>query len=104
MECNENKKKVELVEKLSDKEINRWVKYQLKIRGLSIAKIADENSVSRQAVSAALNRGCARWEYVVAEYLDMKPHEIWPDRYDNNNYLPLYLTSDSLKSKEKGNA
>ncbi|WP_270802938.1 helix-turn-helix domain-containing protein [Aeromonas sp. QDB54] len=60
-----------------------WIKYQLKIRGLSLADIAREHNISRQAVSTALCRPNPRWEHEIASALDMLPFELWPERYDN---------------------
>lgn len=66
-----------------------WIKYQLKIRGLSIAELAREHSASRQAVSTALVRSNPRWEHVIAEALDTTPNTLWPERYDPETLIPI---------------
>ncbi|AKJ36907.1 Ner [Aeromonas hydrophila NJ-35] len=65
-----------------------WIKYQLKIRGLSLAKIGRKHNISRQVVSTALYRSSPRWEHEIASALDMQPIELWPERYD---YLGIPL-------------
>lgn len=66
-----------------------WIKYQLKIRGLSIAELARAHSASRQAVSTALVRSNPRWEHVIAEALETTPHKLWPERYDPETLIPI---------------
>lgn len=71
-----------------------WIKYQLKIRGISIAKLAREHDVSRQALSTALVRSNPRWEYVISSALGVAPNAIWPERYEyagrnKNIILPI---------------
>jgi len=60
-----------------------WIKYQLKIKGLSLAEIGRKHNISRQVVSTALYRPSPRWEHEIASALDMLPSELWPERYDN---------------------
>ena len=60
-----------------------WIKYKLKIKGLSLAEIGRKHNISRQVVSTALYRPSPRWEHEIASALDMLPSELWPERYDN---------------------
>ncbi|MND15767.1 DNA-binding transcriptional regulator Nlp [compost metagenome] len=60
-----------------------WIKYKLKIKGLSLADIGRKHNISRQVVSTALYRSSPRWEHVIASALDMRPFELWPERYDH---------------------
>lgn len=60
-----------------------WIKYKLKIRGLSLAEIGRKHNISRQVVSTALYRPSPRWEHEIASALDMLPFELWPERYDH---------------------
>lgn len=66
-----------------------WIKYQLKIRGLSIADLARQHEASRQAVSTALVRSNPRWEHVIAEALNTMPNQLWPERYDPETLIPI---------------
>lgn len=66
-----------------------WIKYQLKIRGVSIADLARQHCASRQAVSTALIRSNPRWEHVIAEALGTMPNCLWPERYDPDTLIPL---------------
>ena len=65
-----------------------WIKYQLTIRDTSLAKIAKNNSVSRQVLSSALYSPAPRWERQIAEVIGLEVTEIWPERYDEDG-LPL---------------
>ena len=60
-----------------------WIKYKLKIGGLSLAEIGRKHNISRQVVSTALYRPSPRWEHEIASALDMPPFELWPERYDH---------------------
>ncbi|WP_024608506.1 helix-turn-helix domain-containing protein [Pseudoalteromonas sp. TAB23] len=76
-----------------------WIKYQLKIRGISIAKLAREHDVSRQALSTALVRSNPRWEYVISNALGKAPNDIWPERYqhaDRNRNIIIPITQKNL--------
>jgi Ner family transcriptional regulator len=72
-----------------EKQKREWIKYQLKIRGLSIAKLARHHQASRQAVSSVLVRTNPRWEHVVASALDVNPAQLWPERYIANSSHPI---------------
>ena len=59
-----------------------WVSFQLKIRGKSLASIADELGVKRQAISGALDAPSHRGEAALAAALDVEPQDLFPERYD----------------------
>lgn len=66
-----------------------WIKYQLKIRGLSLAALGRKHgNACRQSLSMALYRPNPRWEFVIAQAIGLAPNQIWPERYDENN-LPI---------------
>lgn len=69
-----------------------WVKYQLKIRGRSMASLARENEASRQVVALTLVRSNPRWEAVIAQALGMPPSQIWPERYDPQSQMPVSVS------------
>jgi Ner family transcriptional regulator len=52
------------------------------MRGSSMARLADDNGVSRPALYFALKRPSLRCERIIASFLGVPPHKIWPDRYD----------------------
>ncbi|WP_306801326.1 transcriptional regulator [Endozoicomonas sp. ONNA1] len=60
-----------------------WIKYQLKIRGLSLAKLASKSGISRQCYSQAMYRSYPACEYNIALHLGVKPADLWPERYSN---------------------
>lgn len=70
-----------------------WIKYQLKIRGITLAAIARSYAVSRQVISRTLYMNQPRWELVIANHINMRPEQIWPERYDE---LGLPIPSPAL--------
>lgn len=60
-----------------------WIKFQLAIRGYSLAALAREHSVTRQQPQAALMRAYPKWERIIARVLDLTPSQIWPERYSS---------------------
>ena len=81
-----------------DDQVRReWIKYQLKVRGYSLAKIAKENKVSRQTISNVLINQAPRWEFEIAQKLDLFPWVIWPERYDSETKLPVVSADEGSK-------
>lgn len=66
-------------------ERREWIKYQLKIRGLTLASLAREHGVSRHVFSKALTHGSIRWDHVIAKAINFPVSFLWPDRYDADN-------------------
>ncbi|MEK9497168.1 helix-turn-helix domain-containing protein [Photorhabdus sp. P32] len=66
-----------------------WIKYPFKIRELSRASVGRKNKTSRQVVSTAVYKPSPRWEHKIATALEMKPSQIWPERYDEEHKIPL---------------
>lgn len=63
--------------------IKEWVKYQLGIRGLSFAELARRNGgVRREVPGKAFYMSYPKWERIIATALDMKPEQLWPERYE----------------------
>lgn len=58
-----------------------WVKFQLRLRGSSLARIGQELSIPRQSVNNAKRVRYPRVERAIARKLDMAPRDIWPDRW-----------------------
>ena len=82
--------KCQVIDIPSDLEKKReWIKYMLKIQGLSLAALGRKHKTSRQVVSTALYKPSPRWEHEIATALGMKPSEICPERYDEEYEIPL---------------
>lgn len=60
---------------------NEWIKYQLRVRGSSLSKLARRLGVTRQAVRNALSSPYPKMERAIAEELELRPEDIWPERY-----------------------
>lgn len=61
------------------------IKYEIRSRGKTLADLAKAAGISRQTMSVALHaRASARAETVIANFIDLKPQQIWPSRYDAN--------------------
>jgi Ner family transcriptional regulator len=59
-----------------------WVRYQLRLRGLTFGGIARELHVSRGTVRKAVLVPYPKMETAIAEKLGLRPAQIWPERYD----------------------
>lgn len=59
-----------------------WVKYRLKVAGLTLTRLGERLNVSRHAVGLALRQPYPRVERAIADILGMEPAAIWPERYD----------------------
>lgn len=58
-----------------------WILYQLKIRGVTMRDIADEEGVSDRAVAAALLSPSSYLEKAIAAKLGMTACELFSDRF-----------------------
>ncbi len=57
----------------------------LKKRGKSVRKLSVEAGLSPNTLKSALQFKYPRGEKIIADALGLKPHEIWPSRYDENS-------------------
>ncbi len=65
-------------------ELAEWIKFQLRLKGYSLSRLARELGVGRHTPKKALYQPYPRMEAAIAERLDTKPQQIWPERYDAN--------------------
>lgn len=61
-----------------------WIKYQLRTKGTSLAQLARELEVSDTAVKNAKRTAYPRMERAIAKALDLKPIDLWPERWNSN--------------------
>jgi len=61
-----------------------WLAYQLRLKGLSIADLARQEDVSREAVAKAMNEPSSHLEEAIARTLERTVREIFPERYDHH--------------------
>jgi Ner family transcriptional regulator len=61
-----------------------WIKYQLRAKGTSLAKLARELGVSDTAVKNAKRTAYPRMERAIAKALGLKPIDLWPERWNSN--------------------
>jgi lambda repressor-like predicted transcriptional regulator len=59
-----------------------WVQTELRMIGSSFSAIALENGWSRNAVSAAMHRASDPQEKAIAQALDVRQCDLFPERYD----------------------
>jgi Ner family transcriptional regulator len=59
-----------------------WIKYQLQLRGLSLAGLAERQGLSRKTVQKALHSGYPKMERLIAKSLGLTPRQLWPERFD----------------------
>ena len=58
-----------------------WIKFQLKLRGSSFAKIGRKYGLTRHAPKRALYISYPKMERAIAAEIGMTPAQIWPERY-----------------------
>ena len=59
------------------------IKGELERRGVTLSDVADRLEVSPQAVSKVKKRPSRNVQRAIAEALNLRPEEIWPDRYSD---------------------
>ena len=60
------------------------IKADIRMRGITLTRLALDNGLSESAVRKALcrhSRGCPAGERVIVELLEADPRELWPDFY-----------------------
>ena len=77
-----------------------WVKFQLRLRGSSLAQIGKELNIPRQSVHNAKRVRYPRVERAISRKLDIAPNKIWPDRW-NPNGAPLRERPKANERKSK---
>jgi len=75
-----------------------WVIYQLTLRGESLASVARSAGVSRQAMQKVLTYPYPKMEKVLADFLAIAPHLLFPERYDQHTGLPNRMRGRPVKS------
>lgn len=65
-----------------------WIKYQLRLKGISLSAIARELGVSRHAPRIALVTPYPRMERAIAAKIGVPPEILWPERYDTKKAAP----------------
>lgn len=58
-----------------------WIKTQLRLRGTNLRQLAARHGLGSQVMYLALRAPHARAEGIIADALDMKPADLFPDRY-----------------------
>lgn len=61
-----------------------WVIYQLRLRGLSLRRLAAKAGVSQQAMSEALIRPHSHLEPVIAAAIELTVEQLFQERFDAN--------------------
>ncbi len=62
-----------------------WIKYQLRIRGSSAAKLARQLGITDRAIRATKERAYPRVERAIAAALDTVPAKLWPERWNDDS-------------------
>jgi Ner family transcriptional regulator len=80
-----------------------WIKYQLRIRGSSAAKLAQVLKVTDRAIRATKSHPYPRIERAIAETLDVEAAVIWPERW-NADGSPLRQRPNSAERRQTSTA
>jgi Ner family transcriptional regulator len=65
----------------NDKNWN-WIKHRLCLQGLNFNKLAALYNIHRTCFTGLKNKPSPKYERIIANFLEVEPWEIWPDRYD----------------------
>lgn len=76
------------------------IKAEVRKTGLTLTELSIKNGLSESAVRMAiLFRHCPSGERAIIEHLGLKPHTIWPNRYDKDGKRTIGRTfSNPTKS------
>lgn len=58
-------------------------------RGWSVASLAKAHGLSPSTLCSALEKSYPKSERIIADALEMKPEEIWAERYAKRNFTPI---------------
>lgn len=61
-----------------------WIKYQLRIRGSSVAELARQLGITDRGMRAIKDHAYPRGERAIAKALGAKPVELWPERWNED--------------------
>lgn len=75
------------------------IKAAIRMRGKTLSELALENGLDESAVRAALIRSQPRAEKVIAEYLEVPLHELWPSRYDSEGLRIRHVRDENYHER-----
>jgi Ner family transcriptional regulator len=82
-----------------------WIKYQLRLKGYSLARLSLEYGTCRDSAAQAMNRPVPLWERRIAEKIGCRPQDLWPDRYLEdgrpNRHSPLYPLKGTTRKNRR---
>lgn len=71
-------------------------------RGASLTSLASANGLSESACRVALKRRGNFAEQVIARFVEVPAHKLWPHRYDDGRPLHLYIRVKPSRSVLSG--
>lgn len=69
------------------------IKAQIRKRGLSLSELSRRHGHHPEAARQALRTPWRKWERIIAEFLEVHPRELWPQRYDEDGKRKRGLSS-----------
>lgn len=79
----------------TEPERSEWVKFQLRVRGLSMADVSRSLNCERSTARKVFERRYPAVEARIAELLGCSPADIWPERYVDG--IPVVLSTGRPK-------
>lgn len=80
-------------------ERREWIKYQLRLRGLSLGEFSRRIGCSRQATALALKRAYPRVQRLIASEIGVPVHVLWPEWYGLNGERLQKVGRPSLQQR-----
>lgn len=78
------------------------IKAAIRMRGVTLSELALKNGLDESACRSALIRSQPKAEKVIAAYLGVPLHDLWPSRYDAEG-LRIRHVRDEIYHESHGN-
>lgn len=76
------------------------IKAAIRMRGVTLGGLSKQWGFCETAITHALKRELPHVEAHIAQFLGISLHEIWPDRYTNENIRIRHLSNRTKRSRK----
>ena len=71
------------------------IKAEIHRRGETLSGLAIKNNLPEASVRVSLDRPFPKADRIIARFLDLSLHDLWPDRYDDKNKRFTFVNKTS---------
>jgi Ner family transcriptional regulator len=65
--------------------IRTWVKFRLGLKGYTLKSFAQQHRIKSGTLGVVFYRAYPKVERLLADALEVRPWDLWPERYDPNH-------------------